>query len=118
MSDLHAATLKLLSIFHELACDNAVKDCLKKEKFRSFLKGDKGKSLIQPHGGDTNLAAGLDRSATEIEDSAGQRAQSDQEKTAKANAEPVWAEQRQEHARRWRDGPGGSFTPDRARQHN
>ncbi|XP_061431974.1 protein S100-A1-like [Lethenteron reissneri] len=47
MCDLHAATLKLLSIFHELAHDNAVKDCLKKGKFRSFLKGDKGKSLIQ-----------------------------------------------------------------------
>ncbi|XP_078737970.1 protein S100-A1-like [Lampetra fluviatilis] len=47
MSDLHAATLKLLSTFNELARDNAVKDCLKKEKFRSFLKGDKGKSLIQ-----------------------------------------------------------------------
>ncbi|XP_075909993.1 protein S100-A1-like [Petromyzon marinus] len=47
MSDLHAATLKLLSTFNELAHDNAVKDCLKKEKFRSFLKGDKVKSLIQ-----------------------------------------------------------------------
>ncbi|CAN0368102.1 unnamed protein product [Lampetra fluviatilis] len=47
MSELHAATLKLLSTFNELARDNAVKDCLKKEKFRSFLKGDEGKSLIQ-----------------------------------------------------------------------
>ncbi|XP_032818466.1 protein S100-A1-like [Petromyzon marinus] len=47
MSDLHAATLKLLATFNELACDSAVKDCLKKETFRSFLKGDKGKSLIQ-----------------------------------------------------------------------
>ncbi|XP_078462014.1 protein S100-A1-like [Lampetra fluviatilis] len=47
MSDLHAATLKLLSTFNELARDNAVKDCLKKETVRNFLRGDKGKSLIQ-----------------------------------------------------------------------
>ncbi|XP_075909958.1 protein S100-A1-like [Petromyzon marinus] len=47
MSDLHAATLELLFTFNELAHDNKNADCLKKEKFRSFLMGDKGKSLIQ-----------------------------------------------------------------------
>ncbi|CAM9393459.1 unnamed protein product [Lampetra planeri] len=63
--------------------------------------------------GRLDVLAGLDRSATDIGEPAGQRAQ-----TAKVNAEPASAEQHQERAGRRRGGPGAGFTPDRARRHN
>ncbi|CAM9393687.1 unnamed protein product [Lampetra planeri] len=63
--------------------------------------------------GRLDVPAGLDRSATDIGEPAGQLAQ-----TAKVNAEPASAEQHQERAGRRRGGPGAGFTPDRARRHN
>ncbi|CAN0136737.1 unnamed protein product [Lampetra planeri] len=60
-----------------------------------------------------DVPAGLDRSATDIGESAGQGTQ-----TAKVNAEPASAAQHQERAGPRRGGPGAGFTPDRARRYN